>query len=337
MACPPPAGRRGRSGSGVRGPPWRMRSAVESNNLKRAASESGDRDGSSGTMVRNSGSIWATSAAPDPRYPRIASGVTVRSRVRRAWTQGQYGRRAGILPAPAPEDADPSLTGHARQLVGEAALPDAGLPADEDQPAAARDGAVEPLEQRAQLALPPDEDRPGLLSIVHAVPLLLRSKHIDPPTAENARVRSQRPFLPTVRACGRTSRLPGRRPDEIGPPGAQAAGTPDREAHRGAGSAGNSQQRSVIEARGRRRGLAVAVAASSSLRPSPSARSRDQRPAPRPRPRVTRSPRRRPSSSGQPSTPSRRGRATRSSRRVRSSSAPVSAGTSPWPFRPTRC
>ena len=151
----------------------------------------------------------------------------------------------------------------------------------------------------------PTKTAPACSSIVHAVPLLLRSKHIDPPTAGNARDSFHRPFLPTVRACGRTSRLPGRCPDEIGPPGARASrehrtGRPIMaQVQQGTASNAPSSKLAVVAAWHRSRGGGArhrsghrrehALATSDRLH------------------RVTRSPRRRPSSSGQPSAPSRRG------------------------------
>ena len=62
-------------------------------------------------------------------------------------------RRSGILPATAPEHSIAERRGAGRQLVGEAALADAGLATDQHGAAMARARFIEQAQQLAQLSL----------------------------------------------------------------------------------------------------------------------------------------------------------------------------------------
>jgi hypothetical protein len=74
---------------------------------------------------------------------------------------GPVGRRALALPGAAPEDGGVAGRGALRQLVGELALADARLAGNQNDRAAAGDGALEPVVQRGELRLAADEDALG--------------------------------------------------------------------------------------------------------------------------------------------------------------------------------
>jgi hypothetical protein len=70
---------------------------------------------------------------------------------------GPVRRRAAGLPAPSPEHAEAARRGAAGQLVGQAALADAGFAGEEDEPPAAAERLVERGDQLGELALAADE------------------------------------------------------------------------------------------------------------------------------------------------------------------------------------
>jgi hypothetical protein len=76
------------------------------------------------------------------------------------------------LPAPPPRHLEPAVPGPFRRLIGQAALPNPGVPGKQEQPPTPRSRVIEPGNQLSQLAVPPDQNRRRSRPILHPAPQL---------------------------------------------------------------------------------------------------------------------------------------------------------------------